>query len=140
MLATREVGVAVSTVKAAHHQHLVQQGSSGDDEVQLVPVTRSGVPPGHPVVGLGGEEGVVKTQVVVGTELKEALAVPVKLDYAKMADAARPGVMVGTQLGVEVSKQEQVFLGRDLLDLRLQLFVELVLDLRCAAERGGVDA
>ena len=54
----RVISVTVSTMEAARDQHLVQQGPSGDDEVQLVPVARPGVPPGHPVVGFGGEEGV----------------------------------------------------------------------------------
>ncbi|KAL8583099.1 hypothetical protein ACOMHN_008537 [Nucella lapillus] len=34
---------------AACSEDTVQQGSSSDDEIQLVPVTRSGVPPGHSV-------------------------------------------------------------------------------------------
>ena len=48
-------------MEAARDQHLVQQGSPGDDEVQLVPVAGPGVSPGHPVVGFGGEEGVGET-------------------------------------------------------------------------------
>lgn len=47
--------------------------------------------------------------------------------------------MVSTNSGVEVSEQEQVFLGRDPLYLRLQLLIELVLGLSCGAECGGVD-
>ena len=73
-------------------------------------------------------------------ELKEALAIVVEFANAKAADAAGPGVVVCTHTGVEVSKQEQVLLGGDLLDLRLQLLVEFVLSLSCGAERGGVDA
>ena len=45
----RVVGFAVSAVIAAGGQDTVQQGSADDNEIQLVTVTRSGVPPGHSV-------------------------------------------------------------------------------------------
>ena len=51
----RMISVAVSTVVAACSEGTVQQGSSSDDEIQLVPVTRSGVPPVHNMVGPCGE-------------------------------------------------------------------------------------
>ena len=62
----RVIGVAVSAVIAASGQDTVQQGSAGANEIQLVPVTRSGVPPGHPVVGFCGEECICDAEVVKG--------------------------------------------------------------------------
>ena len=61
----RVIGVAVSAVVAAGGQNTVQQGSAGDNEIQLVPVTRSGV-------------------------LEESLLVLVEFAYAKVADASGP--------------------------------------------------
>ena len=60
------VGVAVSAVIAADGQATVQQGSADDNEIQLVQVTRSGVPPGHSVVGFCCEERVCDAEVVEG--------------------------------------------------------------------------
>jgi len=56
------------------------------------------------VEGLGGEEGVGETEVMEGAQLKEALAILVELADAKVPDAARPGIVVGSHTGVEVSK------------------------------------
>lgn len=60
------VGVAVSAVITAGGQDTVQQGSAGDNEIQLMPVTRSGVPPGHSVVGFCCKERVCDAEVVEG--------------------------------------------------------------------------
>ena len=62
----RMICVTVSAVIAAGGQNTVQQGSAGDNEIQLVPVTRSGVPPGHSVVGFCGGEHVCDAEVVEG--------------------------------------------------------------------------
>ena len=62
----RVVGVTVSAVTGAGGQDTVQQGSVGDNEIQLVPVTRSGVPPGHSVVGFCGEDRVCDAEMVEG--------------------------------------------------------------------------
>ena len=75
-----------------------------------------------------------------GAQLKEALAVFVHPADAKAADAAGPGVVVCAHSGVEVSEQEQVLLGGDLLDLGLQLLIEFILSLCCGVECGGVGA
>lgn len=53
----RVIGVAVSTVVSLHEEHMVQQRSTGYDEVQLVPMFGSGM-------WLGEEES------VGGAELK----------------------------------------------------------------------
>ena len=47
------VGVTVSTVIAASDEDAVERGSTGDSEIQLMPVTVSGVSPRYPVVRLG---------------------------------------------------------------------------------------
>ncbi len=39
------------TMVAAGSENSVQQGSSGNDKIQLVPVTGSGVTPGNSVAG-----------------------------------------------------------------------------------------
>lgn len=44
------VSFTVRAVEAAGSANAVQQGSSGDCEIQLVPVIASGVMPGHSVV------------------------------------------------------------------------------------------
>ena len=62
----RVVGVAVSAVVATGGQDTVQQGSAGDHEIQLVPVTGSGVPPRHSVVRFRGEERVCGAEVMEG--------------------------------------------------------------------------
>ena len=84
------VGVAVSAVIAAGGQDTVQQGSAGDNEIQLVPVTRSGVPPGHSVVGFCGEERVCDVEIVEGAQPEEFLPVLVEFAYAKVADVSGP--------------------------------------------------
>ncbi len=43
------VSVTVGTMVAASSENAVQQGSSSNDKIQLVPVTGSGVTPGHSV-------------------------------------------------------------------------------------------
>ena len=90
----RVVGVAVSAVEAARDQRLVQQGSPGDYEIQLVPVARPGMHLGHLVIGLCQEECVGETQVMEAAELQEMLASLVELADAKAANAARQGVVV----------------------------------------------
>ena len=60
------VGIAVGTVVAASNKDEVQQWSSSDDEIQLVPVTGSRVLPGYSVAQLGGEECVGDAEVIVG--------------------------------------------------------------------------
>lgn len=47
----------------------VQQGSSGDDKIQLVPMMGSGVPSGDSVVKFGGEESVSYAKVMVRAKL-----------------------------------------------------------------------
>ncbi len=45
------VSVIVGAVVATGSENAVQQGFSGNDRIQLVPVTGSGVMPGHSVAG-----------------------------------------------------------------------------------------
>lgn len=52
------VGITLSTVITTSDEETVQRGTSGDDEIHLVPVVGSGVPPGDTVVEFGGEERV----------------------------------------------------------------------------------
>ena len=59
------VGVTVSAVKTASNENTVERGSSGDNEVQLVPVVGSWVPPGYSVVWFGVVERVGYTEVMV---------------------------------------------------------------------------
>ena len=62
----RVVGVAVSAVVAMGGQDTVQQGSAGDHEIQLVPVTGSGVLSRTSVVRFRGEERVCDAEVMEG--------------------------------------------------------------------------
>ncbi len=62
------VGVAVSAVVAVGKMDAAQQGFTGD-EIQLVPVVGSEVPPGYSVVWLGGEECVGYAKVMVSAQL-----------------------------------------------------------------------
>ena len=59
------VGVTVSTVMTTSDEDTVQQGSSGDDKIPLVPMMGSGVPSGDSVVKFGGEESVSYAKVMV---------------------------------------------------------------------------
>ena len=63
------VGVTVSTVMTTSHEDTVQQGSSGDDKIQLVPMMGSGVPSGDSVAKFGGEESVSYAKVMVRAKL-----------------------------------------------------------------------
>ena len=47
------VGVTVSAVIAASNEDAVEQGSAGESEIQLMPMTGSGESPRYPVVRLG---------------------------------------------------------------------------------------
>ena len=60
------VGVTVRAVVAACREDTVQRGSSGEDEIQLVPVAGPGVSPGHSAVWFCGEECVGCTEVMEG--------------------------------------------------------------------------
>ena len=59
------VGVTVSTVMTTSDEDTVQQGSSGDDKIPLVPMMGSGVPSGDSVVKFGGEESISYAKVMV---------------------------------------------------------------------------
>ena len=59
------VCVAVRAVVGACEENVLNGGSSDQDEIQLVPVFGAWVSPGDLVLGLGLEEGVGNTQVVV---------------------------------------------------------------------------
>lgn len=63
------VGVTVSTVMTTSDEDTVQQGSSGDDKIPLVPMMGSGVPSGDSVVKFGGEESVSYAKVMVRAKL-----------------------------------------------------------------------
>ena len=61
----RMVSVTVGAVTAAGDEETAQQWYSIDDEIQLVPMTRSWVSPGYSVDRLGGENCICYTQIVV---------------------------------------------------------------------------
>ena len=60
---------------------------SGEDHVQLVPMFGAGVSPRDSVLGLGVEEGVGDTEVVLGAELQQTLSVFVHFPDAEFPEA-----------------------------------------------------
>ncbi len=75
--------------------------------------------PCHPVSWLSPEEGVSHTVTIDGAELQQAL--PVFIANSKMPKARRPGVMASTDSGVEVSQDDDLFLGGMLFMVLLML-------------------
>ena len=63
------VGITVSAVIAPRVKDSAEVRSSGDDEVELVPVAGTGVSPRHFLQLLTLEEGVCDTQAMDATEL-----------------------------------------------------------------------
>ena len=60
---------------------------------------------------LGLEEGVGHAETVVGAELQQALPVVIDLANSKVPKTGRPGVVVGTHPSIEVSQDDDMFLG-----------------------------
>ena len=84
------VSVAVSAVKGPCVENSVQMCLSCYDEIQLVPVFGSWVPPRGPLTGFCCEECVCYTKLVVGAELEKSLSIFVELSYSKMTNAVWP--------------------------------------------------
>ncbi|KAL7870170.1 hypothetical protein SRHO_G00076670 [Serrasalmus rhombeus] len=75
---------------------------------------------------------------MIRVELQQMLTILVDLANSKGTQTGRPRVMVSTNSGIEVAKEDEVFAAVDVLDDVIQVGVELIFCLRCRGQGWGI--
>ena len=118
------VSIAVTSVVAACVGNTIQRGYPCDDEIQLVLVTESGLPPGYSLVRLGGIERVCDAEGRVRAKTRAASALTRSPFQGQSDQCIWSRVVVRHHQGVKFAKQVQVIFSRDTSDVVIKLLVE----------------
>ena len=101
------VRVTIGALVAARYLDAGEVDTSGEDQVELMPVFGSRLSPGDSMLRLCVEEGVTDAQPMMTAERQQALAILLHFSSAELTQAGEPGVVIDTYSGVEIAGDEQ---------------------------------
>ena len=91
-----------------------------------------------PCAGVRPKVEVGDAHVMVSEQLEQSLSILVNFTHAELSNAGWPRVVICTHSGIEVTKENNLFIVEDAADDGCKVLVELVFCIRCCGHCRGI--